>query len=90
MDLIDRQAALDALSRGFGCGHVCRNAIKRIPAIDAIEVVRCKDCKHLFDGEHNANCCEVLMEKAKWLIEITVDENWYCADGERRTDERAD
>lgn len=51
------------------------------------EIVRCEDCKHLFDGEHNANCCEVLMRKAKWLTEITVDMNWSCADGERRTDD---
>lgn len=51
---------------------------------DIVEVVRCKNCKHLFDGEHNANCCELLMEKAKWITEITVDENWYCADGERK------
>ena len=51
------------------------------------EIVRCEDCKHLFDGEHNANCCEVLMRKAKWLTEITVDMNWSCADGERRRGE---
>ena len=53
---------------------------------DIVEVVRCKDCKHLFDGEHNANCCAVLMEKAKWIMEITVDENGYCNDGKRRDD----
>lgn len=53
---------------------------------DIVEVVRCKDCKHLFDGEHNANCCAVLMEKAKWITEITVDENGYCYDGKRRDD----
>lgn len=52
-----------------------------------LQIIRCEECKHLFDGEHNKNCCEVLMEKAKWLTEITVDMNWHCADGERRTDE---
>lgn len=51
------------------------------------KIVRCKDCKHLFDGEYNAKCCELLMGRAKWLTEITVDMNWYCTDGERRTDE---
>ena len=60
-------------------------ALKALPSAQP-EIIRCKDCKHLFDGEHNANCCEVLMEKAKWLIEITVDMNWSCADGKRRTD----
>ena len=58
-----------------------------LPKDDAVEIVLCKDCKHLFDGEHNANCCEVLMKKAKWLTEITVDMNWHCADGERREDD---
>ncbi len=48
------------------------------------ELVRCKDCKHLFDGEHTENCCDVLMEKAGWLKEISVSPDWYCADGERR------
>ena len=47
-------------------------------------VVWCKDCKHLFDGEHTKNCCDVLMGKAGWLKEISVSPDWFCADGERR------
>ena len=38
MELIDKKSAIEALSRGEGCGHVCRNAIKRIPAVDAIPI----------------------------------------------------
>lgn len=60
-----------------------RKTILDLPSAQP-EIVRCKDCKHLFDGEHNANCCELLMGKAKWLTEITVDMNWFCKDGERR------
>ena len=52
-----------------------------------VEVVRCKDCKHLFDGEHTKNCCDVLMEKTGWLKEISVSTDWFCADGERRDGE---
>lgn len=48
-----------------------------------VEIVRCKDCKHLFDGEHTENCCDVLMEKAGWLKEISVSPEWFCANGER-------
>ena len=48
------------------------------------ELIRCKDCKHLFDGEFTDNCCDVLMEKAGWLKEISVKPDWFCADGERR------
>ena len=50
-------------------------------------VVRCKDCKHLFDGEHTKNCCDALMEKAGWLKEIAVSQDWFCADGERQDDD---
>ena len=51
---------------------------------DRIKVTRCKDCKHLFDGEQTENCCDVLMEKTGWMHEISVSPDWYCADGERR------
>jgi len=40
------------------------------------EIVRCKDCKH-FDG---LNC------KVNDITNI-MDTNWFCADGERRTDD---
>lgn len=33
-DLIDRQAAINALSRGSGCGNSCRRALERIPAAE--------------------------------------------------------
>lgn len=54
-DLINRQAAIDALHRWFADGfeedrfwnstHVLA-AIECLPSADAVEVVRCKDCKH--------------------------------------------
>lgn len=52
---------------------LCIEEIDKIKPVDAVEVVRCKDCKHymtihcICDG-----CC--------------ISDNWYCADGERRTD----
>ncbi len=51
------------------------------------EIVRCKDCKHLFDGEHEFNCCDVLMDKARWITTLNVDPDWYCADGEAKLDD---
>lgn len=50
-DLIDRQEAIKALCRagcGSGyCGESCDDvkAIENMPSADAVEVVRCKDCK---------------------------------------------
>ena len=52
--------------------------------LDMRPLVLCKDCKHHFDGEHTDKCCEVLMEKAKWQIEIVTDDDWFCADGRKR------
>lgn len=51
------------------------------PAVDAVEVVRCKDCKHWFGnvagytGDEIGHC-----ERANWM----VGENGYCVYGERK------
>jgi len=48
-------------------------------AIDAVEVVRCKDCIHRFvDGDGVLfNCCELNHNKVQ-------SDDWFCADGERK------
>ena len=43
-------------------------------------VVRCKDCKHLLEHDTGELECEI---KAGWF---PVKPDWYCADGERRTE----
>ena len=35
---IERELAIEALSRGEGCGNVCRRAIERVPAADVAPV----------------------------------------------------
>ena len=57
--------------------------IENAPTVDAVEVVRCKDCKHTDNDvyknpQYQEWCCRV----GYW-----VDNDWYCADGERRSDE---
>jgi len=32
-DLISRQAAIDALCRGEGCGNICRRALENLPPV---------------------------------------------------------
>ena len=41
------------------------------PTVDAVEVVRCKDCKHYKSITCSCGC-------------HCVSDNWYCADGERK------
>ena len=49
------------------------------PTIDAVQVVRCKDCRNctFSDGEQLADC----MIKQGWF---PVKPDWFCADGEKR------
>lgn len=48
--------------------------IEHAPTIDAVPVVRCKDCALLSGG------------KCKWWNMIPLSDNWFCADGERKED----
>ena len=50
----------------------CLDAIQFFPAVDAMEVVRCKDCQY---RGSTAECLE-------------RDDDWFCADGKRREDGR--
>lgn len=41
------------------------------PTVDAVQVVRCKDCKHYMTIHCTCDgCC--------------ISDDWYCADGERK------
>ena len=82
-DMISRKAALDAID----CWHIdfnsmdgakvqtdCWKTIKELPAVDAVPVVRCRDCKESIE---NAKHIDMACERS-------YDPNFYCADGERR------
>lgn len=43
------------------------------------ELIRCKDCKHGRLYAPNCVDCE--------HIKMAIDADWFCADGERRTDD---
>lgn len=61
--------------------EVLKEALSRVPTVDAVEVVRCKDCKWC----HGGYC-----EKADDIIPFGFPqhewENFYCAWGERKED----
>ena len=75
--LIDADAFLkDILTAGIGktiieysesdIGYM----IRKRPTIDAVPVVRCKDCKHRFEDS--------------WCEYVDDNNNFYCARGERK------
>ena len=86
-DLISREAAIEALrraealTRAFGYHNVI-GTIRDLPTIDAVEVVRCGECKHYNDGWcYNPNTYDD--EKTRG----NTSPDWYCADGERKGEE---
>ena len=81
---------------GDGCDGNCyyMTVIDRIPAVDAVEVVRCHKCVHWDEDtvRRNSNdatwwneavCCKYSDD----IWEAWKDADWFCADGERKTDE---
>ena len=77
-DLIDRQEAIDAIRKDVMGGLNYESILKRLPSADAVEVVRCKDCKYY-------NPIGVCIEMSS-----AVCEDSFCCWAERRTDERSD
>lgn len=53
-----------------------KDDVDNAPPVDAVEVVRCKDCKYYDDEDH---FCSYV---------IWANPDGYCSGGERRTDER--
>ena len=104
MELIDREALKDAVKRYAGepikkkdrkCQAICLDMLGTIdaqPIIYAVKVVRCKDCKHwdkvvFIDGVNYGTCerkCTAIRQDA------FPNENWFCADGERRENDAVD
>ena len=57
------------LERGFPL-DIVQKALETVQTIDAVEIVRCRDCKH----RHSDSWCEY----------VDDDDNFYCARGERK------
>ena len=52
--------------------------LSHTPTIDAVEVVRCRDCKHYWKNKNTPG----YLDKC-----VTVSDNDYCSDGERKDGE---
>ena len=99
-DLISRQAAIDAINTWdkFGVDERSRiirwheglepyvhlrdvlTAIVNLPPAQP-EIVRCKDCDHRDPEDKKCDCGHAI------LWQLPRQDDWYCADAERRTDE---
>ena len=95
-DLISREAALDLLQYYPiknpeptdiipAVLETARKFIARLPAVDAVEVVRCKDCKYMDEAKVNSKGFLICPASG---MEITDMD--FCSYGERREENAAD
>lgn len=86
-DLISRAAAIEAAIDGaddWDGGYnpererYIREHMAKVPAVDAVPVVRCKNCKY---AQHDVMYHDI------WCNGIIRQPEWYCADGKWRDSE---
>ena len=83
--LIDARALME-YARNQKSGTIDCNDIARFPTVDAVEVVRCKDCR--FCKKHPTSDKTKICTNERWNTEyhpFAYDEG-FCSYGERRTD----
>lgn len=62
------------------------DGLKRQPQVDAVEVVRCKDCKHSLTNNQRYICCR----RNGFNSALNFDSDSFCSFGERRFGNAAD
>ena len=74
-DYISRDAAIVRATKGLADDFDAYNVkvnLQAIPAADVVEVVRCGECIRK----------DICRTSNVWAV--SPDDNWYCADGERK------
>ena len=77
MRLIDADALIKEANADGAYGYVDAKQIADAPAVDAMPVVRCKDCIHSYDDLCGL-CCT-----CGPYVDCIVQPEFYCADGKR-------
>lgn len=82
VELMERRGWKSVFSRVFSALDI-EELLSCVPTVeDAVEVVRCKDCKHWGDGYTNTDEFVNACSRGKYY----VGANGYCVYGERRED----
>lgn len=87
MRLIDADVAYKVLAEYYHHRtetqyEALKEALSKVPTVNAEPVVRCKDCKHFIKYENwEYGHCELITPT------IAMDKEWFCPNGERKKDE---
>lgn len=76
--LIDANALIKEANKEGAYGYVDALQIANAPTVDAVEVVRCKDCKHITFSDCYGECGATRMG--------IVGPDYFCSYGERKND----
>lgn len=83
-DLIRRGDLKNLLLKRSFFPAIVAAALKEIPKVDAVEVVRCKDCKH-YDNSEGICWCHLNSKFYKWGTDWHgFPEDGFCSYGERK------
>jgi hypothetical protein len=78
-DLISRSALMDSLGASDRDIY-CKEIIEDAPGVDAVPVVRCQDCIHLYSL---MDCPLAYVDKQMGIVSAR-DVDFFCKDGERK------
>lgn len=96
-DLISRADAMGAVQdhfnadgfKGYDDGQQMMDRIKALPSAEAVQVVRCKECKYWSGSAntlHNNHLCKRALDQN---VDYWTRSDDYCSYGERREDGEA-
>lgn len=84
MRLIDADTFKENMERKYGFyARQPQDDIDAQPTVDAIPIVRCKDCVHRDPEDKKCDCGS----NARQGCPFPVDDNYFCGYGERRDGE---
>lgn len=76
IDGLDEEFPNDKQVKPYMCGvRMALSFIDTAPTIDAVPVVRCKDCKYSREDE---------LWHMRWCKGLTVNDEHFCADGKEK------
>ena len=79
MRLIDADGLIEEANQDGAYGYVSAEQIDNAPTIDAVEVVRCKDCMWRDIEPHDA-----FTTGCRWYADEQPDDNDFCSYGEMK------
>ena len=82
--LIDAKALIKEANADVAYGYVDANKIAESPTVDAVEVVRCRECKHHYWEQEPCHGKSVHYCKLPHMRGVEVFKEFFCYYGERK------